>query len=88
MNLLDAVDDAGVSRERRCARSLILPLAPPAPSFSAVVRPEDIALRHRMQASGVAGEIASRTYLGDHASYTVRVGPLMLRVTTAEDGGC
>jgi iron(III) transport system ATP-binding protein len=80
VNLLDGVDDAGVSRSA-AAPSLTLPLAPPAAAFRAVVRPEDIALVTDI-ASGVAGEIASRTYLGDHASYTVRVGPLTLRVTT------
>ncbi len=80
VNLLDAVDDAGVSRVAP-APALTLPLAPPAPAFRAVVRPEDIAFVMD-STSGIVGEIASRTYLGDHASYTVRVGPLLLRVTT------
>jgi iron(III) transport system ATP-binding protein len=84
VNLLDATDDAGVSRSA-AVPSLILPLPPPAASFRAVVRPEDIVFVMD-SASGdlLAGEIASRTYLGDHASYIVRVGPLMLRVTTAK----
>ncbi len=31
--------------------------------------------------AGTKGEIARRTYLGDHASYAVRVGALILRIT-------
>jgi iron(III) transport system ATP-binding protein len=80
VNLLDAVADAGVSRSA-AVPSLILPLAPPTAAFRAVVRPEDITFVTD-SAPGVMGEIASRTYLGDHASYTVRVGPLLVRVTT------
>jgi ABC-type Fe3+/spermidine/putrescine transport system ATPase subunit len=81
VNLLDAVGDGGTARVVGVP-DLILSLAPPAPSFSAVVRPEDIALEPDADgAAGTAGEIASRTYLGDHASYVVRVGALMLRAT-------
>ncbi|MDQ6603697.1 MAG: ABC transporter ATP-binding protein [Chloroflexota bacterium] len=81
VNLLDAVDDSGATRVIG-APDLVMPLAPPAPSFSAVIRPEDIALTPDAGgASGTVGEIASRTYLGDHASYMVRVGTLTLRVT-------
>jgi iron(III) transport system ATP-binding protein len=82
VNLLDATGEAGMSRSA-AVPSLTLPLAPPAPTFRAVVRPEDITLVAGATA-GTAGEIASRIYLGDHASYTVHVGPLMLRVTTAK----
>ncbi len=81
VNLLDAMDDGGVARVVG-APALMLPLAPPAASFSAVVRPEDIALAADTDAaSGTVGVIASRTYLGDHASYAVRLGALALRVT-------
>jgi iron(III) transport system ATP-binding protein len=81
VNLLDAMDDGGMARVVG-APDLALPLVPPAVSFSAVVRPEDIALAFDTdEASGTVGVIASRTYLGDHASYTLRVGALTLRVT-------
>ncbi len=81
VNLLDAADDGGMARADG-APDLALPLAPPAPLFSAVIRPEDIALELDTDgASGAAGRIASRTYLGDHASYAVHVGALVLRVT-------
>lgn len=81
VNLLDAVDDGGTARVSG-ASDLVLPLVPPAASFGAVVRPEDIALAlDADEASGTMGVIASRTYLGDHASYAVRVGALVLRVT-------
>ncbi|MCA1723000.1 MAG: ABC transporter ATP-binding protein, partial [Thermomicrobia bacterium] len=82
VNLLDAVDDGGLARVVGLS-ALTLPLVPPTPSFSAVVRPEEIALAPDAEgATGTRGEIASRTYLGDHASYVVRVGALALRVTT------
>ncbi len=81
VNLLEVVDDGGTARVVGLP-DLMLPLMPPAPSFSAVVRPEDITFAPDSEgASGTVGEIASRTYLGDHASYTVRVGALVLRVT-------
>lgn len=81
VNLLDAVDEGGVARVVG-APDLVLPLVPPAPTFSAVIRPEDIALVSDADGvSGTVGEIASRTYLGDHASYVVRIGALALRIT-------
>ena len=81
VNLLDALDEGGAARVVG-APDVALPLVPPAASFNAAVRPEDIALGPDAGgASGALGEIASRTYLGDHASYTVRVGALVLRVT-------
>jgi len=79
VNLLDAVDDGGVARVV-AAPDLVLPLVPPASAFSAVIRPEDIALVSDGE-SGTVGEIASRTYLGDHASYVVRIGTLAIRIT-------
>ncbi|MGI8688556.1 MAG: ABC transporter ATP-binding protein [Thermomicrobiales bacterium] len=81
VNLLDAVDDGGVARVV-ASPDLVLPLVPPASTFSAVIRPEDIALVSDVDGvAGTMGEIASRTYLGDHASYVVRIGALVLRVT-------
>ena len=81
VNLLDAISEGGVARVVG-APDLVLPLVPPGASFSAVVRPEDIALTLDADAvSGMMGRIASCTYLGDHASYIVRIGTLALRVT-------
>ncbi len=81
VNLLDAVDEGGVARVVG-APDLVLPLVSPASAFSAVIRPEDIALVSDADGvSGTVGEIVSRTYLGDHASYVVRIGALALRIT-------
>ncbi len=81
VNLLGAVDDGGVARIVG-APDLVVPLAPSAAAFSAVVRPEDLTLSADAGgALGTMGEVASRTYLGDHASYTVRVGTIMLHIT-------
>ncbi|MHB8648042.1 MAG: ABC transporter ATP-binding protein [Thermomicrobiales bacterium] len=81
VNVLDAVDDGGVARVVG-APGFPLPLVPPAPSFSAVIRPEDIALvADGDGATGTIGEIVSRMYLGDHTRYAVRAGALVLRVT-------
>ncbi len=82
VNLLDVVDDGGIARVA-AVPALVVPVLPPDLTFCAVVRPEDVLLSRTADGSlGVAGEIVSRTYLGDHASYVVRVGPLTLRATT------
>lgn len=78
VNLLDGVNDDGVARVASIP-TLTLPLVPTVPAFSTVVRPEDIAL---VVGEGTTGKIVSRTYLGDHSNYTVRVGSLSLHVTT------
>ena len=84
VNLLACVDDAGVARVA-AVPALTLPLMPPAPAFSAVVRPEDIGLRAIPDgATGATGVIVGRTYLGDHLAYDVQIGSLTLRVTAAK----
>ena len=82
VNLLDAVADGGIARAA-AVPTLILPVAPSADAFHAVVRPEDITLvADANTPMGTIGTVASCTYLGDHAIYIVRVGPLTLRATT------
>ena len=84
VTLLDAATD-GTTARAVAIPTLTLPLSPPTPSvppaprFRVAVRPEDFALLSP-DGAAVTGVVETRMYLGDHVAYTVRVGPLAVRV--------